>query len=234
MMDLKNKVAVVTGAASGIGRAIACLLSKEKVRLALLDIDMKGLKETSQIIHAKESDIITRCYKVDISDKEAVIRVCEDVIKDFQKVDILINNAGVASSGLIQDMKFETIEWTININMWGVIYMTKIFLPHIMKSSEGSIVNVSSVYGLVGMPMQSAYCASKFAVRGFTETLRQELYGSNVSVTLVFPGGIKTNIARNSKNDYEVDPEDLEEQIKKEEESFITSADEAAKKSLME
>lgn len=228
MIDLKNKVAVVTGAASGIGRALSHNLCRHGVKLALLDKDIEGLVETVKIIKRDKPDADVKVYQADISDKQFVKQVCDDIIKDFGIVDILINNAGVASSGLVKDIKLETFEWTININLWGVIYMTKTLLPHIIKSPEGSIVNVSSVFGLVGMPMQSAYCTSKFAVRGFTETLRMELYESNVAVTLVIPGGIKTNIARNSRSDYDVSARELEAHIKAEEDTFITTAERAA------
>jgi len=205
MKDLRDKVVVITGAGSGIGRALAYRLRMEKAVLALADIDMEGLQITKQLIQADFGDDSARLYPVDVAQREQVSDFAQQVIRDFGRVDLVINNAGVSSSGRVHELTYETLEWTIDINLWGVIHGTKAFLPHLMERPEAGIVNVSSVYGLLGIPGQAAYCTSKFAVRGFTESLRQELSHTNIFVTLVFPGGVKTNIAKNSRTDYQID-----------------------------
>ncbi len=229
MKDLHGKVAVITGAGSGIGRALAYRLYREEVALALADIDLQELKKTEELLQKENRGIRLQIYPVDVSNRERVYDFAKNVADSFGKVDILINNAGVSSSGKVLELTYGTLEWTININLWGVIYCTKAFLPYLANATEASIVNVSSVYGLLGIPGQAAYCASKFAVRGFSESLRQELYGSHISVTVVFPGGIKTNIARNSRSDYKIAPETYEKALQRFEESLKTTPEEAAR-----
>jgi short-subunit dehydrogenase len=233
MKDLNGRVTVITGAGSGIGRALAYWLSKEKALLALADIDVTGLQTTQRMIKAESRQSQSELYPLDISNREQVYEFAQKVIKDFGQVDIVINNAGVSSSGTVPELTYNTLEWTININLWGVIYGTKAFLPHLLKRPEASIVNVSSVYGLLGIPGQAAYCASKFAVRGFSEALRQELFNTNISVSIVFPGGVKTNIAKNSKTDYLLDQKTYENGLKQFEATLKTSPDEAAKKIIV-
>lgn len=197
MKSYKNKVAAITGAGSGIGRAIAIKLAEQGCNLALSDVDEKGLQETvSQIQGVK-----CTYQKVDVADREAVYQWADQVVSDHGSVNIIMNNAGVALGDTVENMKYEDFEWLMNINFWGVVYGTKAFLPYLKQADEGHIVNVSSVFGLIGVPTQSAYNAAKFAVRGFTESLREELEieGGNVSASSVHPGGIKTNIARNSR-----------------------------------
>ena len=228
MRNLRGKVAVVTGAGSGIGRALAVGLSREGTDLALCDIDGTGLEETGSIILKENFRGHLEVYQVNVARREAVEEFAHEVIRDFGGVDIVINNAGVSSSGGVEELTYETLHWTIDINLWGVIHVTKAFLPCLRRSPEASIVNLSSVYGLLGVPGQAAYCASKFGVRGFTEALRQELYQSNITVTLVFPGGVKTRIARNSRTDYHLDPETYEAGLRRIEATFKTTAAEAA------
>jgi short-subunit dehydrogenase len=228
MKDLHGKVAVITGAGSGIGRALAYQLDTEEAILALADIDLRGLQETQRIIQSKAGAVKSLIYQVDVSNREQVYEFSKEVANTFRKVDILINNAGVSSSGSVPELTYNTLEWTININMWGVIYCTKAFLPYLYQRPEASIVNLSSVYGLIGIPGQAAYCASKFAVRGFTESLRQELYNTNIAVTLVFPGGVKTNIAKNSRTDYQLARKVYENALQQFEATLKTSPDEAA------
>jgi short-subunit dehydrogenase len=230
MKNLNGKIAVITGAGSGIGRALAYRLSMEQALLALADIDINGLQETQKIVTTQTKPDKLKIYAVDTSNRDQVYEFAQNVIHDFGKVDILINNAGVSSSGMVQELTYDTLEWTININLWGVIYGTKAFLPYLTKRSAASIVNISSVYGLLGIPGQAAYCASKFAVRGFSEALRQELFNTNISVSIVFPGGVKTNIAKNSRTDYHLDQKTYEEGLQKFETALKTSPDEAAKK----
>ncbi len=229
MKDLRGKVAVITGAGSGIGRALAYQLYQEGVVLALADINLKGLEETENLLKRENRGTGVQIYWVDVSNREQVYDFAKNTVDSFGKIDILINNAGVSSSGEVPELTYSTLEWTININLWGVIYCTKAFLPYLTDATEASIVNVSSVYGLLGIPGQAAYCASKFAVRGFSESLRQELYDSHVTVTVVFPGGIKTNIARNSRSDYRMTPEIYEKGLQRFEESLKTTPEEAAR-----
>ncbi|SDX50720.1 SDR family NAD(P)-dependent oxidoreductase [Marinobacter mobilis] len=193
MKELNNKVAVVTGAGSGIGRALAHLLAARGCRLALSDVNEAGLKEAAASCGASE----VRTYLLDVSDRDAIYAHADEVAKDFGQVNLIINNAGVALSASVREMTDEDFKWIMDIDFWGVAHGTRAFLPHLIASGDGHVVNVSSVFGLIGVPKQSAYNAAKFAVRGFTEALRQEmqLEGQPVAVSCVHPGGIRTNIA---------------------------------------
>lgn len=197
--SFENKVAVVTGAGSGIGRSLAVALAKKGCHLALSDINEKGLQETRSLITSSTVNVTTA--KLDVANREAVYQHAEQVIADHGKANIIINNAGVALGETIENMSYENFEWLMNINFWGVVYGTKAFLPHLKATGEGQIVNISSVFGIIAVPTQAAYNAAKFAVRGFTECLREELEIDNcgVSATCVHPGGIKTGIAKNSR-----------------------------------
>ena len=200
MKNFQNKIAVITGAASGIGQALAIQLAELGAFSVMADIDKKGLEQTLEKI--KNAGGKASYYLLDVSKKEAVHSFAEEIIKAYGQVDIVINNAGVALSILkIEELNYEEIEWLLGINLWGVIYGTKAFLPHLKMRPEASVVNISSVFGLSGIPGQGAYCISKFGVRGFTETLRAELLEEkNMHVMVVHPGGIKTNIARNARH----------------------------------
>ncbi len=197
MKDLRDKVVVVTGAASGIGRELAVLAAERGAVLALTDVNEEGLAETAAKVEAIGSRVHTS--RVDVSDREAVYSHRDEVFLQFGRADMVINNAGVALSDTVQQTSYEDFEWLMGISFWGVVYGTKAYLDHMLERNEGVIVNISSVFGLMGVPTQSAYNASKFAVRGFTEALRQELSGTNVLATSVHPGGIKTNIIRNGR-----------------------------------
>ena len=199
MKSFTDKVAVITGAGSGIGRALACELAAAGAKLALTDINETGLKETAGQLGLDQDRLLTKVF--DVSDRQAVYSFADEVIAHFGAAHLVVNNAGVALGATVEEMSYEDFEWLMGINFWGVVYGTKAFLPHLKTAGEGHIVNVSSVFGLIGVPTQSAYNAAKFAVRGFTESLRQELEieGGNVSCTTVHPGGIKTNIARNAR-----------------------------------
>jgi NADP-dependent 3-hydroxy acid dehydrogenase YdfG len=192
--ELKDKVAVVTGAGSGIGRALAQLLARKGCRLALADINEAGLKETAQGL---PGDVLLE--KLDVSDRGAVYAFADRVRAQFGTAHVVINNAGVAVSQTVNDLSWDDFEWLMGINFWGVTYGTKAFLPTLLAQNDGAIVNLSSVFGIIAVPTQSAYNAAKFAVRGFTEALRHELVGTNVKAICVHPGGIKTNIARASR-----------------------------------
>lgn len=199
MKNFNDKVAVITGAGSGIGRALAQQLAAEGARLALSDINEAGLNETAELVGLADDRLITQVF--DVSNREAVYGFADQVIEHFGAVHLVFNNAGVALGASVEEMSYEDFEWLMGINFWGVVYGTKAFLPAMRAAGEGHIINVSSVFGLIAVPTQSAYNAAKFAVRGFTESLRQELeiQAGGVSCTSVHPGGIKTNIARNAR-----------------------------------
>ena len=201
MRDFNDRVAAITGAGSGIGRALANELARRGAHVALSDIDDVGLAETVAQCGRFGNKITFQ--HLDVADRDAVYAWADRVVADHGKVNLIINNAGVALGATVEAMAYADFEWLMNINFWGVVYGTKAFLPHLKASGEGHIVNLSSVFGLISVPSQSAYNAAKFAVRGFTDTLRMELQieGANVSATTIHPGGIKTNIARNARMD---------------------------------
>jgi short-subunit dehydrogenase len=232
MKSFKNKVAAITGAGSGIGRALAAQLAAQNCALALSDIDEKGLSETAARIR-KASDVKITTHKLDVADRGAVEAWAAQVAKDHGGVNLLFNNAGVALGASLEDVSYEDFEWIVSINFWGVVYGTKAFLPYMRKSGEGHIVNLSSLFGLMSLPSQGAYNATKFAVRGFTESLRQELDvdGGQISATSVHPGGIKTNIAKSARFDASTSKmtgQSAESSKVLFERLFITSADQAA------
>ena len=190
MNVFRNKVAVVTGAGSGIGRALARGLAQRGARLALSDVIEAELAETAKLCAPGE----VRTYRLDVSSRDDVFRHAGDVKRDFGAAHFLFNNAGVALAATFEHATIEEMEWLLSINLWGVIYGTKAFLPLMLAQREGCIVNMSSTAGLLGAPGLSAYCISKFGVRGLTETLWRELHGTGVSAVSVHPGGIATNI----------------------------------------
>lgn len=199
MKVLKGKVAAVTGAGSGIGQQLAVLLAKDGCNLALSDVNEKGLAATVELVKASKVKVTT--HIVDVSKLEQVSAWAQATENEHGEVNIIINNAGVAMGSTVEGMSYADLEWMMGINFWGVVYGTKEFLPLLKKSGDGHIVNISSLFGLIAQPTQSAYNASKFAVRGFTESLRQELdmQKCGVSSTCVHPGGIRTNIAKDAR-----------------------------------
>ncbi|MFD0381514.1 SDR family NAD(P)-dependent oxidoreductase [Streptomyces stramineus] len=196
--DFAGKVAVITGAGSGIGRALALRLAGLGADLALCDIDIDGAEATA--VRCEGKGVRVRADRLDVTEREAVLAYADEVREHFGKVNQMYNNAGIAYYGEVTRESFKDIERVLDVNFWGVVNMTKAFLPHLIESGDGHVVNVSSLFGLITYPGQSAYNASKFAVRGFTECLRQEmlLAGHPVRVTCVHPGGIKTAVARNA------------------------------------
>lgn len=193
-----NSVVVITGAASGIGRALAIKFAKEKVAgIAIADVNESGLAETAELVTGLHVPVST--HVIDVSKLDQVQRLADEAVGHHGRVTHLINNAGVGLFGTFEQVSIADLEWLMGINFWGVVYGCKVFLPILQAEPAAHIVNVSSVFGLIAPQEQAAYCASKFAVRGFTETLRHELAGTNVSVSCVHPGGIKTNIARDSR-----------------------------------
>jgi short-subunit dehydrogenase len=198
-MSLTNEsVVVITGAASGIGRALAIRLAQEPIAgIAISDVNQEGLAETARLIN--KSKVLMTTHVVNVADEEQMRAFVASVVEQHERVTHIINNAGVALGGTVKEVSLDDIRWLININFWGVVYGTKLFLPILEKQKMAHIVNVSSVFGLVALPGQAAYAASKFAVRGFTEALRHELENTNILVSVVHPGGIKTHIANNAK-----------------------------------
>jgi NAD(P)-dependent dehydrogenase (short-subunit alcohol dehydrogenase family) len=196
MSFLNSGVAVVTGAGSGIGRALAQQLASAGSAVALADIDEAGLQQTAQSL-AKSNAATT--HVVDVAKEESVKSFAADVLARHGRTTLLINNAGVALHGNFEEVSLEDFRWLMNINFWGAVYGVKYFLPLLKREPRAHIVNLSSVFGLIAPAGQVPYAASKFAVRGFTEALRHELEGSNVTVSCVHPGGIRTPIARHSR-----------------------------------
>ncbi len=197
MLD-NNSVAVITGAASGIGRALAVRLAAEKIAgIAVTDVNEAGLAETAAMVEA--TGVPVSFNLTDVSDLKQVQQLADDVVTRHGRVTHLINNAGVGVMGTFEQLSIEDLEWLMGINYWGVVYGCKVFLPILKQQESAHILNVSSVFGLIAPEEQTAYCSSKFAVRGFTESLRHEMAGTNVAVSCIHPGGIKTNIARNSR-----------------------------------
>ncbi|QRN96931.1 SDR family NAD(P)-dependent oxidoreductase [Archangium violaceum] len=199
MKSLKGRVAAITGAGSGIGRETAVLLAQHGCHVALSDVNEQGLAETAE--RCRNHGVQVRTARLDVAQRQAVHTWADDVARDLGAVHIIINNAGVGLGATLEDTRYEDFEWLMNINFWGVVHGTKAFLPHLKAAGEGHIVNISSVFGLIGFPTQSAYNAAKFAVKGFTEALRQELEVEDlpIGVTCVHPGGIQTNIARSAR-----------------------------------
>ena len=204
MQHFNGRVAAITGAASGIGRALAVDLAGRGAHLALSDIDEVGLAET--VARCEGHGVKVTSQRLDVADKDAVFAWADQVVAEHGKVNLIFNNAGVALGATVEAMSYDDLEWLMGINYRGVVHGTKAFLPHLRASGEGHNVNLSSVFGLLSIPTQSAYNAAKFAVRGFTDSLRMELEidGGKVSCTTVHPGGIKTNIAKNARMDESV------------------------------
>jgi NAD(P)-dependent dehydrogenase (short-subunit alcohol dehydrogenase family) len=194
----KESVVVITGAASGIGRALALRLAREPIAgLAISDVEPEGLAETEKLLG--ETGLPVTTHRVNVADEAEMRAFVEEVVKSHGRVTHLINNAGVALGGAVREVSLDDLRWLMNINFWGVVYGTKLFLPLLEKEKSAHIVNFSSLYGIIAPPGQAAYAASKFAVRGFTEALRHELEGTPICVSVVHPGGVKTNIANNAK-----------------------------------
>lgn len=195
-MNVKDRVAVVTGAGSGIGRAIALSLARRGCHLALADLNPQTLAQTVE--QAKALGVRVTAHPLDVTDRAAGRALPDDVVAVHGRVDLLINNAGIAAGGTFEQVSEPDFDRVIDVNFGAVVRLTRAFLPHLHRSDDARLVNLSSVFGLISPPEQSAYSASKFAVRGFSNALRHELEGSSVAVTVVHPGGVATAIARSA------------------------------------
>jgi NAD(P)-dependent dehydrogenase (short-subunit alcohol dehydrogenase family) len=218
-MNLENRTAVITGAAGGIGRGIAVALARRGCNLALADLNDAGLSETARMAELARAEPTNRTpsrstlrisqHHLDVADRSAVAAFPAAVIAAHPGVDILVNNAGVAVGGTFEAVSEEDFEWLFEINFWGVVRMTRAFLPLLRKSDDARVVNLSSIYGIISPPGETSYSASKFAVRGFSHSLRHELAGSNVGVTVVHPGGVATSIADSARVPKDMPPEEI-------------------------
>ena len=235
MKSFNGRVAAITGAASGMGRALALALAREGCHLALADKNSQGLDQTVALIQtATLAPVRVTTQVLDVSDRHAMQDWAARCAAEHGQVNLIFNNAGVALSSTVEGVDYSDLEWIIGINFWGVVYGTKAFLPYLKASGNGHVVNTSSVFGLFAQPGMSGYNASKFAVRGFTEALRQELdlQRCGVSASCVHPGGIRTDICRSSRIDANMTGFLIhsEQQARADfEKLFITDADQAAK-----
>jgi len=209
MSKFAGKVAVVTGAGSGIGQALAVELARSGASLAISDVNTEGLAQTEQQLKAIGAPV--KADRLDVTEREAFLAYADAVNEHFGKVNQIYNNAGIAFTGDIEVSQFKDIERVMDVDYWGVVNGTKAFLPHLIASGDGHVINVSSVFGLFSVPGQAAYNSAKFAVRGFTEALRQEMVaaGHPVKVLTVHPGGIKTAIVRNATAAEGIDRDEL-------------------------
>lgn len=207
MKKLTDRVVVITGAGSGIGRATAIRLSQEGCRLALSDIDESGLAETVRQLDKQSTKVTT--HIVDVADEESMRAFADAVFDAHQHVHIVVNNAGVALLGTLEENSLEDLHWLVDINFWGVVHGCKFFLPYLRKEEEAHIINISSLAGLVGIPGLGVYSATKAAVRSWTESLASELRGTGVAVSSIHPGGIATSIVGNARVDGDMDREEM-------------------------
>jgi NAD(P)-dependent dehydrogenase (short-subunit alcohol dehydrogenase family) len=231
MKTLTGKLVAITGAASGMGRSLALECVRRGADVAIVDIDEKGVMETAE--KAKSSRLGARidARKLDVSSREAIYGWAARIEKDLGGADAIVNNAGVSLSASVEKMTDEDFHWLFDINFWGVVNGCRAFLPQLKQKPEGHIVNLSSVFGFIGVPTQSAYCAAKFAVRGFSESLRQELAGTSVHVSCVHPGGIKTDIVKRGRHHEDAlgQQADHDAAVRNFEATARTTADEAAR-----
>ncbi|MGH9747027.1 MAG: SDR family NAD(P)-dependent oxidoreductase [Candidatus Acidiferrales bacterium] len=225
-LKLEGGVAVVTGAASGIGRALAHRLAREKMSLALADVDSAGLTETVEQLGGPSASL--SCHLVDVADRARMERFAAEVVERHGRVTLLLNIAGVAMHGTFEQLTLEEFDWVMRINFYGVLYGVTNFLSVLRKQERAHIVNMSSIYGIIAPAGQTAYCASKFAVRGFTEALMHELDGTSVSVSCVHPGGIRTPIAERARAAAKSDPQARDVTLAMFDAVAVTSPEQAA------
>jgi len=231
----RESVVVVTGAGSGIGRALAIRLAREPISgIAVVEINGEALAKTVNLIPSGGPEITS--HRVDVSKEDEVRALAEEVVARHGRVTHVINNAGVALGGSVEEVSVEDIRWLIDVNFWGVVYGTKLFLPYLRNEDSAHIINISSIFGIIAPPGQGAYCASKFAVRGFSEALRHELEGTNISVSVVHPGGVSTNIANSARigEGVTLSEEELEERRIKYNRNLTGSSPEKAAETILE
>lgn len=227
MKSFLGKCVVITGAGSGIGRALAQQFAEEGARLALCDIDLNALRETASLIGDRATHLFER---IDVSSMSEMQRFADLVQERMQGADVLINNAGVSFTQIIENTAKSDMEWVFGINYWGVVHGCTVFLPQLKTKADAYIVNISSLFGLIPMPTQAAYVASKFAVRGYTESLSLELANTHIGVSCVHPGGVKTNIARNGRHHRtKFNPSDPELTVKAFDQIALLSSEAAAR-----
>ena len=210
MRDYTGRLAVITGAGSGIGRALALELASRGAVLALSDIEPAAAEHTAE--QCRATGATARSWRLDVADRDAVFAHAQDVVDALGPVHLVVNNAGVALHGLVRELEHEDLRWLMEINLWGVVHGSQAFLPHLIASGDGQLANLSSVFGLVAVPRQAAYNAAKFAVRGFTEALQQEmrLEGLPVAVSCIHPGGVRTGIVQHARVVGSTDKAELE------------------------
>ena len=230
MAFVASGVAVVTGAGSGIGRGLARQLAVAGSSLALVDNDAGGLEQTAASLAERGVQLST--HIADVSDESAMQALAQEILTRHGRVTLLINNAGVALHGWFEEISLDDLRWLMDINFWGVVYGVKYFLPLLKKEQRAHIVNISSVFGIVAPAGQSAYAASKFAVRGFTEALRHELEGTPVFVSCVHPGGIRTPIAKRGRLGANTPPASRDEAVARFDRLTPTMPDAAAARIL--
>ena len=203
MKTFKDKVAVVTGAGSGMGRYLSVLLAKEGADVVVCDVNQETLNETVEML--RKYNVSVSSHVLDVADKEAIEALPQKVIDQHGKVDLVFNNAGGSTGKHFKDMEEENWDWVMDINLHGVINSTRAFIPHLIDRPEAAIVNTSSIFAMVAVPGQTVYHATKFAVRGFTESLALEMAetNENLQIHCVHPGHIGTNIVANSRMDEE-------------------------------
>jgi len=218
---------VVTGAASGIGAALACELAGRGAKLALVDVDGAGLAATAERIARMGG----RChqYRTDLGDAQAIEHLARELAKEQDDIHCLVNNAGVGMIGAIEQVSMDEFEWLVSINFWAAVRLTKALLPELKQRPAAHIVNVSSILGIIAAPAQGPYVASKFALRGFSETLAAELHGTGVGVSVVYPGGVSTAIAREARLARGVDADAARRDLEQYEKGLVTSAADAAR-----
>jgi short-subunit dehydrogenase len=232
MRSFNDKVAAITGAASGMGRELAIQLAGHGSHLALSDVDEHGLAQTQTLAQQANSSVRISVQRLDVAVRAAVFAWADASVREHGKINLVFNNAGVALSSTAEATRIEDFTWLMNINFWGIVHGTQAFLPYLKQAADGHVINTSSLFGLLAAPGTSAYHETKFAVRGYTESLRQELdmMKCGVSATCVLPGGIKTAIAENARRDENIaqlgmDPRTSKEKFSR---NLITSAERAA------
>lgn len=219
MKDFTGCTAFITGAGSGIGQALAEALGKTELRRVVIsDIDREGLEQTVENVRNVGGSV--EAHILDVGNRDAVHEIAARVHRELGGADLVLNCAGIAQSSTVEELIYDDLERVMRVNFWGMVYCTKAFLPHLIEKGRGNIMNISSIFGIIGVPSQSAYNASKFGIRGFTEALAHEMKGTEIAVSSVHPGGIKTNIVHNM-----IKPQDLtEEDAKRATDNFDTFA----------